>query len=125
MNLALLEMRRHIGRFVGTSVGVALLFTVVLAMAGIYGGLVDDATVLVRALRTDLWVVQKSTRGPFADISRLDPTLDQRVAGVSGVRVARAFTFQVIERPHGPRSRGSRRRRRRGTGRSRAECHRG
>jgi len=104
MNLALLEMRRHIGRFVGTSVGVALLFTVVLAMAGIYGGLVDDATVLVRALRTDLWVVQKSTRGPFADISRLDPTLDQRVAGVSGVRVARAFTFQVIERPHGPRS---------------------
>jgi len=104
MNLALLEMRRHIGRFVGTSIGVALLFTVVLAMAGIYGGLVDDATVLVRALHTDLWVVQKSTRGPFADISRLDPTLEQRVAGVSGVRAARVFTFQVIERPHGARS---------------------
>jgi putative ABC transport system permease protein len=104
MNLALLEMRRHIGRFAGTSIGVALLFTVVLAMAGIYGGLVDDATVLVRSLRTDLWVVQKSTRGPFADISRLDPTLEQRVAGVSGVRTARAFTFQVIERSHEARS---------------------
>lgn len=104
MNLALLEVRQHIGRFVGTSVGVALLFTVVLAMAGIYGGLVDDATILVRTLDTDLWVVQKSTRGPFADISRLDPTLENRVAGVAGVRVARAFTFQVLERPHAGRS---------------------
>jgi putative ABC transport system permease protein len=104
MNLALLEMRRHVGRFVGTSVGVALLFTVVLAMAGIYGGLVDDATVLVRALHTDLWVVQKSTHGPFADISRLDPTLEERVAGVSGVRAAKSFTFQVLERPYGVRS---------------------
>ena len=104
MNLALLEVRRHIGRFVGTSVGVALLFTVVLAMAGIYGGLVDDATVLVRALHSDLWVVQKSTRGPFADISRVDPTLEKRVAGVAGVRIARAFTFQVLERPYSGRS---------------------
>jgi putative ABC transport system permease protein len=104
MNLALLEVRRHIGRFAGISVGVALLFTVVLAMAGIYGGLVDDATVLVRVLHTDLWVVQKSTHGPFADISRLDPTVEQRVAGVPGVRAARAFTFQVIERPHQGRS---------------------
>jgi putative ABC transport system permease protein len=104
MNLALLDVRRHIGRFAGTSVGVALLFTVVLAMAGIYGGLVDDATILVRSLRADLWVVQKSTRGPFADISRLDPTLEQRVAGVAGVRAARPFTFQVIERPYGGRS---------------------
>jgi putative ABC transport system permease protein len=104
MNLALLEMRRHIGRFIGTSVGVALLFTVVLAMAGIYGGLVDDATVLVRSLRADLWVVQKATHGPFADISRLDPTIEQRVAGIAGVRVARSFTFQVIERPHESRS---------------------
>jgi putative ABC transport system permease protein len=104
MNLATLEMRRHVGRFVGTSVGVALLFTVVLAMAGIYGGLVDDATVLVRSLHADLWVVQKATHGPFADISRLDPTVEQRVAGISGVRVARSFTFQVIERPFKSRS---------------------
>jgi hypothetical protein len=75
-----------------------------LGMAGIYGGLVDDATVLVRALHSDLWVVQKSTRGPFADISRVAPTLEKRVAGVAGVRIARAFTFQVLERPYAGRS---------------------
>lgn len=104
MNLAFKEVRRHPGRFAGTSVGMALLFTVVLAMAGIYEGLVDDATVLVRSVHADLWVVQKGTRGPFADISRLDPSVEARVASVPGVRRARAFTHQVLERAHGGRS---------------------
>lgn len=98
MNLALLDIRRNLGRFAGTSMGIALLFTVVLAMAGIYQGLVDDATVLVRAVGADLWVVQQGTRGPFADLSRLDPSLEQRVAAVSGVRRARSFTYQVLQR---------------------------
>ena len=101
MNLALKEVRRHPGRFAGTSVGMALLFTVVLAMAGIYEGLVDDATVLVRSVHADIWVVQKGTRGPFADISRLDPSLEARIASVPGVRRARSFTHQVLERAHG------------------------
>ena len=98
MNLALLDIRRNLGRFAGTSMGIALLFTVVLAMAGIYQGLVDDATVLVRAVGADLWVVQQGTRGPFADVSRLDPSLEPRVAAVSGVRRARSFTYQVLQR---------------------------
>lgn len=101
MNLALKEVRRHPGRFAGTSIGMALLFTVVLAMAGIYQGLVDDATVLVHAVHADLWVVQRGTRGPFADISRLDPSVEARVASVRGVRRARSFTYQVLERTHG------------------------
>jgi putative ABC transport system permease protein len=101
VNLALKEVRRHPGRFAGTSIGMALLFTVVLAMAGIYQGLVDDATVLVRAVHADLWVVQRGTRGPFADISRLDPSVEARVASVPGVRMARSFTYQVLERTHG------------------------
>jgi putative ABC transport system permease protein len=104
VNLALKEVRRHPGRFAGTSFGMALLFTVVLAMAGIYEGLVDDATVLVHAVKTDIWVVQKGTRGPFADVSRLDPSVEARVAAVPGVRRARAFTHQVLERRHGSRS---------------------
>jgi len=83
---------------------MSLLFTVVLAMAGIYQGLVDDATVLVRSLHADVWVVQHGTRGPFADISRLDPSIEARVASVSGVRRARAFTYQVLQRQHGARS---------------------
>jgi putative ABC transport system permease protein len=105
VNLALHDVRRNLGRFAGMSLGVALLFSVVLAMAGIYQGLVDDATVLVRAVGADLWVVQQGTRGPFADVSRLDPSLEQRVASVAGVRRARAFTYQVLQRDAGSPSR--------------------
>jgi putative ABC transport system permease protein len=98
MNLAFHDIRRNAGRFAGTSVGIALLFTVVLAMAGIYQGLVDDATVLIRSVGADLWVVQRETRGPFADASRLDPSLERRVAAVAGVRRARSFTYHVLQR---------------------------
>jgi putative ABC transport system permease protein len=67
VNLAARDVRRNIGRFLGTSLGIALLFTVVLAMAGIYQGLVADATVLLQSMHADLWVVQRGTRGPFDD----------------------------------------------------------
>jgi len=101
MNLAFHDVRHHFGRFVATSAVVGLLFTVVLAMAGIYQGLVDDATVLLDRMHADLWVVQRGTRGPFADPSRLDPSLELRVASVPGVSSARAFTTQVLQRDHG------------------------
>lgn len=101
MNLALHDIRHHAGRFVATSAVVGLLFTVVLAMAGIYQGLVDDATVLVDRVDADLWVVQRDTRGPFADPSRLDPSLELRVAAVPGVVSARGLTVQVLQRDHG------------------------
>ncbi len=104
MNLAYLDVRHRLGRFIGTSLGVALLFAVVLAMAGIYLGLVDDATILVRSVRTNLWVVQRGTRGPFADMSRLDPSIVARVAAMPSVKRARAFTYQVMQREHAGRS---------------------
>ncbi len=104
MNLAYLDVRHRLGRFIGTSLGVALLFAVVLAMAGIYLGLVDDATILVRSVHTDLWVVQQGTRGPFADGSRLDPSIAARVAAMPSVKQARAFTFQVLQRQQADRS---------------------
>ncbi len=100
MNLAFRDFRHHPGRFVATSAVIGLLFTVVLAMAGIYQGLVDDATVLLDRMTADLWVVQSGTRGPFADPSRLDPSLELRVAAVPGVLSARAFTTQVLQRDH-------------------------
>lgn len=103
MNLAFHDMRHHKGRFLATSAVVGLLFNVVLAMAGIYQGLVDDGTVLLDRTRTDLWVVQLGTRGPFADPSRLDPSVELRVAAVPGVRTARAFTSQVLQREHAGR----------------------
>ena len=58
MNLALRDVRRHLGRFLGTAGGLGLLLTVVVAMQGIYAGMVDDATILARAMRAagyQLW----------------------------------------------------------------------
>ncbi len=62
MNLAVRDVRRHLPRFVGTAGGLGLLLTVVIAMQGIYAGMVDDATILTRAMRADLWVVCRDNR---------------------------------------------------------------
>lgn len=100
MNLAIRDVRRHLPRFVGTAAGLGLLLSVVVAMQGIYAGMVDDATILTRAMRADLWLVQRDTRGPFAESSRLDPSVEARAAAVPGVRSARPYTFQLIQREH-------------------------
>ncbi len=98
MNLALRDVRRHLPRFLGTAAGLGLLLSVVIAMQGIYAGMVDDATILTRAMRADLWIVQRETRGPFAEGSRLDPSVEARAAAVPGVRSARPYTYQLIQR---------------------------
>jgi putative ABC transport system permease protein len=100
LNLASRDVRRHLGRFVGTVGGLGLLFAVVVSMQGIYAGLVDDATILTRAMGAELWVVQRGTNGPFAESSRLDPTLEARVAVVPGVARARAYSYQLVQRQH-------------------------
>ncbi len=101
MNLALRDVRRHLARFVGTAAGLGLLLSVVVAMQGIYAGMVDDATILTRSMRADLWLVQRETRGPFAEGSRLDPSVEARAAAVPGVRSARPYTYQLIQRERG------------------------
>ncbi len=100
MNLAVRDVRRHPVRFIGTAAGIGLLLSVVIAMQGIYAGMVDDATILTRAMHTDLWVVQRDTRGPFAEASRLDPSIVGRAAALPGVRSARPYTYQLIQREH-------------------------
>ncbi|MBK9262748.1 MAG: ABC transporter permease [Polyangiaceae bacterium] len=100
MNLAMRDVRRHLARFIGTAAGLALLLTVVIAMQGIYAGMVDDATILTRAMNANLWLVQRDTRGPFAEGSRLDPSIESRAAAVPGVRRARPYTYQLIQREH-------------------------
>lgn len=100
MNLAVRDVRRHLPRFLGTSAGLGLLLTVVIAMQGIYAGMIDDATILTRAMGAELWIVQRDTRGPFAEASRLDPSVEGRAAAVPGVRAARPYTYQLIQRPH-------------------------
>jgi putative ABC transport system permease protein len=100
MNLAWHDLKRGAWRFVGAGLGLGLLFLVVRAMAGIYFGLVDDATVLTRVMNADLWVVQQGTAGPFAEPSRLDPTVEGRIAALPGVRSARGFTYQILQPEH-------------------------
>ncbi len=98
MNLALKDIRHNLGRFALTTVGVGLLLMVVMGMGGIYRGLIEDATLLIDRVGADLWVVQRSTRGPFAEVSRVPPALVHRVQAVPGVRLAREFVYHTIQR---------------------------
>jgi len=100
MNLALRDIRHQLGRFVLTTVGVGLLLMTVMGMGGIYRGLVDDATFLVDRVGADLWVVQHDTRGPFAEVSRLPASLEDRVRAVPGVTTARRFVSHTIQREY-------------------------
>ncbi|MBL8738521.1 MAG: ABC transporter permease [Planctomycetes bacterium] len=100
MNLAVRDIRHSLGRFVLTTVGVGMLLMTVMGMGGIYRGLVDDALVVTRSVGADLWIVQRDTRGPFAEVSRLPRNLTDRVAAVPGVVDPREFVFHTIQREH-------------------------
>jgi len=98
MNLALKDIRHNFGRFVLTTFGISLLLMLVMGMGGIYRGLVQEATLLVDRIDADLWVVQKDTRGPFAEVSRMPGSLEDRVRAVPGVGSSRAFVSTTIQR---------------------------
>ena len=104
MNLAMKDLRRQKARFSATALGLGLLFAIVLAMGGIYRGLVEDATLLVDHLGADLWVVQRDTRGPFAERSTVPPGLEERLRAQEGVASARNFSTATIQRMVGKRS---------------------
>ena len=103
MNLATRDIRHHLARFILTTVGIGLLLMIVMGMGGIYRGLIREATLLVERIGADLWVVQGSTRGPFAEISRVPGNLEDRVRGVPGVATARRFVSHTIQREFGGR----------------------
>ncbi|MBI2928532.1 MAG: ABC transporter permease [Verrucomicrobia bacterium] len=98
MNLAAHDIRHNLGRFVLTAVGIGLLLMIVLGMSGIYRGMIDDALVVADHIGADLWVVQKNTRGPFAEISRVPANLEDRLRAVPGVVSARSFVSHTIQR---------------------------
>lgn len=100
MNLAVRDIRHNLGRFTLTTVGIGLLLMIVMGMGGIYRGLIYEATLLVDQIGADLWVVQGSTRGPFAEVSRLPTNLEDRVRAVPGVAQARRFVSHTIQREH-------------------------
>src|SRR5579859_2229955 len=104
MNLAIRDIRRHKTRFLLTCVGLGLLLTVVMAMSGIYRGLIGDATKVVETTPAQIWVVQKDTRGPFAESSRLPEDLEHSIAAVEGVRRASPVSFQYVQIPRGDKA---------------------
>lgn len=98
MNLALKDIRHNLGRFALTSIGVGMLLMIVMGMGGIYRGIVEDATLLVDQMQVDLWVVQKDTRGPFSEVSRISPNLVERCLVVPGVLSSKSFIYHTIQR---------------------------
>jgi len=98
MNLAGRDIRHNFGRFVLTTIGLGLLLMVVMGMGGIYRGLMQDATLLVDRIDADLWVVQKNTRGPFAEISQIPANMEDRIRAVPGVLSSRDFVSTTIQR---------------------------
>lgn len=98
MNLALKDIRHNIGRFALTCIGLGMLLMIVMGMGGIYRGIIEDATLLADRVGADLWVVQRSTRGPFAEVSRLPLNVVDRAMAVPGVRSAREFIYHTIQR---------------------------
>ena len=104
MNLAIRDIRHGLFRFVLTCFGLGLLMTVVLAMIGIYNGLVADALAVVKAPAADVWVVEAGTQGPFAEASSIPADTRDAVARMPGVAEAGAITFQTIEAALGSRT---------------------
>jgi putative ABC transport system permease protein len=98
MNLAVHDIRHNFGRFALTAAGIGLLLMTVLGMSGIYRGMIDDALVVVDHIGADLWIVQRDTRGPFAEVSRVPASLEDRLRAVPGVASARNFVSHTIQR---------------------------
>ena len=100
MNLAIRDIRHKLSRFLLTAVGIGLLLMIVMGMSGIYQGFTEDAMSFLNRANADLWIVQKNTRGPFAELSRIPWNLEARAYAVTGVAGARAFVTQTIQREY-------------------------
>jgi putative ABC transport system permease protein len=98
MNLASKDVRHNLGRFALTTLGVGMLLMVVMGMGGIYRGIVEDATLLIDRVGADVWIIQRNTRGPFAEVSRVPRNLVHRALAVPGIQSAREFVYHTIQR---------------------------
>jgi len=84
-----------------TGFGLGLLIGVTLTMAGVYRGMVDDARVLLRAVRADIWVVQQNTLGPFAEPSSLEDDVYRSLEGLPGVVETGNVAYLTMQVEHG------------------------
>jgi putative ABC transport system permease protein len=98
MELALKDIRRHLGRFVATVAGVAMLLAIVLIMNGIYRGNIEDGVWLIDNTATDLWVVEGGRGGPFNEPSRMPQDSWRSVAATPGVASASPVVIYTAQR---------------------------
>jgi putative ABC transport system permease protein len=75
-----------------------MLLMIVMGMGGIYRGIIDDAVLLIDSVGADLWIVQRDTRGPMAEVSRVPRSLVHRALAVPGVKSSREFVHHTIQR---------------------------
>ncbi len=101
MDLALKDIRRHLGKFVATIVGVAMLLAIVLVMNGIYRGNIADGVWLIDNTATDLWVVERGRGGPFNESSRIPLDSYKSVAATPGVAKASPMVIYSAQREIG------------------------
>jgi len=98
MDLALKDIRRHLGKFIATIAGVAMLLAIVLVMNGIYQGNIADGIWLIENTATDLWVVERGRGGPFNESSRMPLDSYKSVAATPGVAKASPLVFYSAQR---------------------------
>ena len=101
MDLAVKDIRRHLGKFVATIAGVSMLLAIVLVMNGIYRGNIDDGVWLIENTSTDLWVVERGRGGPFNESSRLPLDAWKSVAATPGVQQASPLVLYTAQRAFG------------------------
>ena len=99
INLAQKDIAHSLSKFVVTSMGIGMLFGVVLLMIGVYRGMIAEAEVLLNDIDADLWIVQENTLGPFAESSRVHEDLKDSIKVIDGVDKTSAITFQNIQIP--------------------------
>jgi len=98
MELALKDIRRHLGKFLATILGVAMLLSIVLVMNGIYQGNIQDGVWLIDNTGTDLWVVERGRGGPFNESSRIPLDSYKSVAATPGVARASPLALYTAQR---------------------------
>jgi putative ABC transport system permease protein len=105
MDLAVYDLKLQKGRFIATVIGVGLLFTIVLAMNGLYRGNIYEGTAVINVTNPDLWVVERHRGGPFNEQSSMPEYYHYSVKAIPGVEKASPFIYYSVERPVGGQSR--------------------
>ncbi len=105
MDLAVYDLKLHKGRFIATIIGVGLLFTIVLAMNGLYRGNIYEGLAVIKATNPDLWVVERHRGGPFNEQSTLAEYYYYSIQAIPGVEKAAPFIYYTVERQINNKSR--------------------